>query len=176
MCACVRACVYVCLSVCVCVWGGGGHDYREQTGAETQRQNVSMCHRLLQFESLTNFLGKQRVWDMDKQEHTEIGSWINGNTRRVGHGETGTHREWDMEKQEHTESGTWRNRNTQRLGHGETGTHRDWDMEKQEHGETGTLINGNMWRLGHEGYTRIVSGCPRYVTSGDTERLGHVHP
>ena len=90
----------------MCGGGGGGHDYREQTGAETQRQNVSMCHRLLQFESLTNFLGKHRVWDMDKQEHTEIGSWINGNTQRVGHGETGTYGDWHTDKWEHVETGS----------------------------------------------------------------------
>ena len=59
---------------------------------------------------------------MEKQEHTENGTWNNGNTQRVGHGERGTHREWDMVKEEHTETGTWRKRNTQRLGHGERGT------------------------------------------------------
>ena len=54
---------------------------------------------------------------MEKQEHTESGTWRNRNTQRVAHGETGTHRDWDMEKQEHTETGTWRNRNMGRLAH-----------------------------------------------------------
>ena len=125
VCVCVVWCVCVCVCVCVCdiatIRVPLTKAYREQTGAETQRQKRF-------YVSPTPW-----VWVLEQRlRHGETG------TQTVEHGETGTHRLWHG-RNGNTQTVTWRNGNTQRVGHGEMGTHREWDMEKREHTQSGDM-------------------------------------